>query len=407
MITNVRRILVFGIDGLKPVRLESGQLLFADRDFESHLAEFDIIIYCVDAFGYKFGKGMWGQSVLKDVPSEAIRRENEIGLALERGKIVCIVGSHAQDYVASGVFKSYNIYYGGFEGGQIVRNLQAKRSEFKSFVDDVGASEIAFNEHSVDDVICLSREAIVGFSKKVENGLLLFIPCVWGSRDIGYIISHLGRLAEGLVAYSTKRIAEPPSYIEQFQFAKERTARHRIEEVKRNQIDPLQRDLGFYRNMKSILWLGDKALVDATNDFLKNIGFQTQINEICEEDLWIVRGSEKLMIVEVKGLNKNLTREDISKLDQHREAREVPNLTGLLIANTFMAADSFENKDRPFPPNVIEKAVHSKLLITRTIDLCRIFDCLEEQSAQKLVEIITDQRGWLTFQDGKIKLISS
>jgi hypothetical protein len=410
VITEARKILVYGIDGLKPVKLDSGEILFADKDFEGHLAEFDIIIYCVGAFKHTFEQGVFFQPVLKNVPSMAIRRENEIGLALERGRTVCIVGPHAEDYVVSGVFKSYKVYYGEIQRGEVFRNLQVRRSEFKSFVDDVGATEIGFNKDSIDDVICLAGDIVTGFSKKVENGLLLFIPCIWGSRDPGYFVNHLEKLVAGIIAYSTKLLAEPPSYIEQFQFAKENVAREEIEKITREQIVPLQRDLGFYHKMKSVLWLGNKALENVMEDFLKNMGFQTHIDmhtgELFEEDLWIIKGSERLVIVEIKGLNKNLTRQDLSKLDEHREAREVPNITGLLIANTFMAADSFENKDLPFPPNVIEKAVHSNLVITRSIDLCRIFDCFENRSAEKLLEVILGQKGWLTFQNGKIQLIS-
>jgi hypothetical protein len=202
----------------------------------------------------------------------------------------------------------------------------------------------------------LANDVVVGFSKKVENGLLLFLPCIWGSKVVSYFITHLEKLAASLVAYSTKLISEPPSYIESFQFAKEKVAQEEIEKIKKDQIDPLHKNLAFYRKLKSILWLGDKALVKAVDELLKNTGFQTQIDEVFEEDLWIMNGSKKLVIVEVKGLNKNLTRQDISKLDEHREAREVPNLTELLIANTFMAAESFQNKDQAFPPNVIEKS---------------------------------------------------
>lgn len=126
--------------------------------------------------------------------------------------------------------------------------------------------------------------------------------------------------------------------------------------------------------------------------------------------LWITAGKSRLVIIEVKGLNNNLTRQDIAKLDEHREAREVPNLTGLLIANTFMTADSLSNKDVPFPPNVIEKAVNTNLLITRTIDLCRILDYLElteSNPSSALTKIILGKKGWLTFQDGKIRLLDS
>jgi len=404
-----RQVLVCGINGIKPVRLEFGEMLFADHDFSRHLAEYDIIVYCVGAFKYKFDRGAFGQQVLKTVPAEAIRRENEIGLALERGKTVCIVGSHAEDYVVAGLFKSFNVYFDYIDRGEIFRNLEVKRSEFKSFVDDVGATQIGFSKESIDDAICYASHAVVGFSKQIGNGLLLFLPCVWGSTDISYLIEHFERLVSGLVSYSAKLVAEPPSYVQQFVFTKERNVREEVERITKEQIIPLEKSLDFYTGLKSILWLGNKTLVKATEKFLKNLGFQTSIDEIYEEDLWIMNGQEKLVIVEVKGLNKNLTRQDISKLDEHREAREVPNLTGLLIANTFMTADSLESKDQPFPPNVIEKAINTNLLITRTIDLCRIFDYLElgePLPSQVFLKTILGKRGWLTFKGGRIEIIS-
>ena len=140
------------------------------------------------------------------------------------------------------------------------------------------------------------------------------------------------------------------------------------------------------------------------------LGFRLKSMRYTKKILWITAGKSRLVIIEVKGLNNNLTRQDIAKLDEHREAREVPNLTGLLIANTFMTADSLSNKDVPFPPNVIEKAVNTNLLITRTIDLCRILDYLElteSNPSSALTKIILGKKGWLTFQDGKIRLLDS
>jgi hypothetical protein len=405
-ITNNRKIVVLGFSGIQTVELDSGQFFFADKNFSGHLADFDIIIYSVGVFKYEFEQGSFCQPVLKAVPSNAIRRENEIGLALERGKIVCIVGPHAKDYVVSGILKLYNIPYGTIQEREVFRNLQVKRSEFKPFIDDVGATEIGFDPSSIDNVICLAREAVAGFSKKVEHGLLFFLPCIWGAYDVRYLIDHFDKLAKGLVAYSAKLTAEPPIYVEQFKFVKEKGAKEEIEKIERDQIEPLRRNLSFYQKMKSILWLGDRSLENATDEFLKNMGFETKIEGISEEDLWIMQNSEKLMIVEIKGLNNNLTRQDVSKLEDHREAREASTLTGLLIANTFMTADSLEKKDQPFPPNIIETAVHYNLLITRTIDLCRIFDFFGNQSAKNLAEIIIGKKGWLTFQKGAICIIS-
>lgn len=208
---------------------------------------------------------------------------------------------------------------------------------------------------------------------------MLFLPTVWGSTELGYVVDHLKRLVTALISFSAKRVLEPPAYVVQFQFAEEKKAREKIETVMKEEVVPLQGTIKHYEGMKSILWLGDSDLVTATEKFLRNMRFQTEIDEVFEEDLWILSDKERIVIVEVKGLNKNLTRQDISKLDEHREGRKVPDLTGLLIANTFMVADSLENKDEPFPPNVIEKAINTNLLITRTIDLCRIYDNLERR----------------------------
>jgi len=372
------------------------------------LANFDIIIYCVGAFKHEFERGAFHQLTLKEVPLDAIRRENEIGVALEKGKTVCFLGLNSEDYVVTGIFKSSNVYWGAIQDdGKIFRNLQVKRSEFKSFISDVGATQIAFEKDSVDVVICVANEAVVGFSKKVEKGLLLFIPCIWASKDPKYFTEHFKKIVSGLIAFSAKLILEPPNFIKEFSFAKESITQNTMERIKKEQIEPLQRSLDFYHKIKSVLWLGNNALVKATENFLNNMGFQTQIDEIYEEDLWIMQGSKRGVIIEVKGLNNNLTRSDINKLDDHREARGVEDMTGLLFANTFMSADSLDTKDQPFPPNIIAKAVSSNLVITRTIDLCRMFDCFEGQSAKEILGMMLGKSGWLIFQDGKIQLIRS
>ena len=343
--------MVYGMPGINEVKFDDNKLSFIYSEDPDHLADYDIIIYCTGAFRYKY-KSAWGISRrLATIPAGAIRREKEIRSALEKGKIVCLIGSDNQDYLISGILESYNIPTYAIHEGEVFRKLQTKRSEFKSFIDDVGATQIEFSRTEIDDILCsINEDHVVGFSKRIEKGLLLYIPCVWGSKEIEYIVDHLKRLAIGLISYSAKMMLEPPSYLASFQFTNERAALDKINRIEREEIAPLKKEIKYYDEMKSILWLGNDRLVSATEKFLKNFGFQTYVDEIREEDLWIVDKKEKLIIVEVKSMNKNLTRQDISKLDEHREAREVPNLTGLLIANTFMVADSIESKDQPFPP---------------------------------------------------------
>jgi hypothetical protein len=402
-----RQILVFGMDDIKTVKLEYGELVFGGRDHTQHLAEYDVIIYCTGTFMHSYRQNALFQHVLKDIPAKAIRREKEIMVALEKGKIVCIIGSHGEDYVVSGLFESLKIQFCRIQEGKIFRNFEMKKSQFKSFIDNVGATQICFSKDSIDDVICNCYHNIVGFSKRVGNGLLVFLPYFLGSTEIDYIIEQFENLVNGLISYSAKIIEKPPEYIQQFQFNKEKGIRKEIARITHEQIIPLEQQVDFYKGLKSVLWLGNNSLVKATENLLRCMGFKTYIDEIYEEDLWIVKDQEKLIITEVKGLNKNLTRQHISQLDEHREAREVPEMTGLLVANTFMTADSLEKKDQAFSPKVIEKAVRTNVVITRTIDLCRIFDYLDSESLsqQILLDSILGKKGWLTFKDGKIMLI--
>lgn len=167
--SSTRKVVVFGVDsGIKPAKYPDGEILFADKGFSEHLANYDIIIYFSGAFPHKYDKGLFGiGAILKTVPAEAIRRENELRSALERGKIVCIIGVQAEDYVVSGILSSYSIPDGYISEGKVFRPLSVKRSEFKSYLEDVGATQIGFSRDSVDDVICYAEgNFVAGFSKK-------------------------------------------------------------------------------------------------------------------------------------------------------------------------------------------------------------------------------------------------
>jgi hypothetical protein len=347
----IRKILVFGLPGIKEVKFDDSLMSFPIPDFADHLADYDIVIYCTGAFRLKYTKGLLFQNTLATPPSAAIRRGNEIRSALERGRIVCFLGSHKEDYVVSEILKSYCVQSYYIDEGNVLSKIRIRRSEFKPFLDDVGATQIGFAKSGIDEIICSINEShAVGFSKRIGKGLLLSIPCIWGSKDPNYIIDHMQKLVAGLISYSTRIIQEPPEFLSDFQFSNEKLVIDEIRRIEKEKLTPLKEEIRYYDDMKSILWLGDNSLVSAVDEFLRNFGFQTYIDEIREEDLWIVDKDEKLVMIEVKSMNKNLARQDISKLDEHREAREVPNLTALLIANTFMAANSLEAKDQPFPP---------------------------------------------------------
>lgn len=409
----VRRILFFGIilPKTKSLKFDDNEMFFEDKTLKDHLADYDILIYQTGTFRHEYTRsGAFGRVVLKPISPEAIRRENEVRLALEKGRTVCFIGSTVEDYVVSGILKAYRIHSSDILEGRVYRGLKIRRSEFKPFLDDVGATTQFYDEAAIDDIICSTDQGhVLGFSKRIERGLLLFLPCIWGSMEVDYITHHLKKLGRGLISYSARVIQEPPSYLSDFKFTNERVVRDKVDRIRKEEIAPLENKLKYYDKMKSILWLGDNDLVKAINEFMKSLGFETSVDEIYEEDLWILANGERTVIIEIKGKNGNLTRQDISKLDEHREARQVPDLTGLLIANTFMAANSLETKNQPFPPNVIKKAVNTNVVITRTIDLCKIYDRLEIggiRISESLLKSIIGQKGWLTLQDDEVHISS-
>jgi hypothetical protein len=221
---------------------------------------------------------------------------------------------------------------------------------------------------------------------------------------MSYVIDIVEKLVKGAVSFSIKRDSEAPRYIDAVMFRNEQSALTKIREITQKEIIPLQEKVNSYSSLKRILWLGDNKLVQSICAFFEKMGFQTKVTDIGEEDFWLLDAEKEIAIVEVKGLNNNLTREDIAKADTHREARDVPHMTGLLIANTFMTAQSIEKKNEAFSTNVIEKAVHSNWVITRTLDLFNIYDYMEQNNLSYtwLLNLLIGKKGWLTMQNNKI-----
>lgn len=405
MSENKLKVMVFGFNFNKQIILNNTELSFVDNLHAQNLSGFDFLIYLPEVFPFKYEGHIMGQHLV-EAPAEAIRREKEIRIALEQGKIVCFIGYDACDYVISGVLDSSKIYERYIHDNRaICSNVIVKRSEFKPFLATVGASRIYFDKNTIDDIICTTDyDLVLGFSKNVGKGKVLFIPCTFGSRQLTYLVDNLEKLVNGLISFTAKKNLEAPSYVDKYQFKNELNTALRIKEITEKEIMPLQAKVAFYAQLKRILWLGDNKLVEATCNFFENLGLKTKIDEIGEEDFWLLTDEKEIAIVEVKGLNNNLSREDIAKADTHREARQVPDLTGLLIANTFMTAQSIDRKNEAFSTNVIEKAVLSNMIITRTLDLCNVYDYLEQNKLtyKSLLEAIIGKKGWLTIENNRI-----
>ena len=332
--------------------------------------------------------------------AEVSRREREIFNALKRGSLVCI--TCGVDALVYRVLRRIGIILEMWKAPRV--DLVVKRSEFSSFLNEFGATKIYFNpraDATLDDIICRAEgEAIVGFSKKVGKGVLIILPIYMlydRFEDAGFMSRFLSGLLHTLATYLPRIQYKPPDWIGTYRFPKENATVNEVEELQ-EEISKREETLAEYLTLKEILWFRNDELVKTVMDFFNRIGIKSRQDEIEEEDFWIVEGNKETVIVEVKGLDSNLRREHISKLDEHRVARDKPDdFPALLVVNSFNRAKSLEEKKEDIAPNVIKKAVKTDVLIVRTLDLCNAYYMIEkgELDPETLLSLIKSEPGWL------------
>jgi len=335
---------------------------------------------------------------------EAVRRERELFNALESGSVVCATFMWNNDPLSFRIANRIGI---GLQGWDLTAAIEVKRSEFLPFIKRFGVAGARFysptrtTEYEFDDVICRSRDGVLfGFVKKVGRGVLILLACEVELRqyhDSDFMKEFLGALIKSSKAYGTKVQYRVPRFVESYRFPNETVITSKIAELQK-ELAQRENSLAKYQKLKEILWFRDDELVDSAIGYFNEIGIRTKRDEIREEDFWLIEANKETVIVEVKGLDRNLTRPHISQLDEHRGAREKPDdFPALLIVNSFNKANSLKEKDEPISPNEIKKAAQMDILLMRTLDLCNAYYLIEKGSldAATLLKLIKAEKGWL------------
>lgn len=374
------------------------ELFFIAPESNISLADFNPIILLG-------GTIVWVEEGYKR-DNEAVRREREVFHALEKGSVVCV--TYMFDEINHRILERIGIGISGFNKTRV--DIVTKRSEFSTFMKRYGAADTRFRG-DFDDIICETENRDkVGFAKKVKKGVLIFLPCKVMLKQYDepdFLRGFLPALLEALKAYGPRIQYKPPNFIDSYRFPKEASIISEIEELQK-ELSKRTESLNRYLKLKEILWFRDTELVNAVMNFLADMGIKTKRDEVYEEDFWILHHEKEAVMVEIKGLDKNLARLHISQLDEHRAAREKPDdFPALLVVNSFNQATSLKEKDQPISPNEIRKAVQINVLILRTLDLCNVYSLIESKRLEigTLLKIIREESGWLRITPSGLDII--
>jgi len=282
---------------------------------------------------------------------------------------------------------------------EVTSYYQVKRGEFANYLRNFGAGSIYFtlsgSSEKADVICCDAKGNVAGFCLQCGRGNLLFLPYLRHSKlDFD---EAMQTLASGIVTYLSRIATEEPEWVKSFVFAQEKPllkSKRKLEA----KIKDLDASLAPFKNRRAVLWQRDYALQDSVPRFLNELGIETRQDESFEEDFWIIQGGEDVVIAEVKGMNGNIKRQDIAKLDGHRKAREKPDdFPALLVANTFAILQDVREKNERIGPSECKRATADHILVMRTVDLINLYELIAQERLElsRFIEMLLTESGWL------------
>lgn len=240
----------------------------------------------------------------------------------------------------------------------------------------------------------------------IGKGSIYFLPSnIAGKHEVELIESLLDSLRAE--SESTNQNSHPIA--ESFTFTNERLELDKKIRLEK-ELSQVTEQIQSFLERKDILFLRDDPLAERLAIWLKQyLDIETSRIEEYREDFWIVDNGNRSVICEVKGLTGNIQRQHISQLDHHRDARELDeDFPALLIANTFANAPSEDEKARQrITPTECKAAVRRKVLVTRTIDLIRLLDLVDQGKLdpKEILRLFTTECGWLKVERDRIEVV--
>jgi hypothetical protein len=209
----------------------------------------------------------------------------------------------------------------------------------------------------------------------------------------------MASLARGVFTYLSANAEQEPQWAKSYVFAREAPIQDKLRRAE-ERVRKLRSELASFEALRTVLWQREYRLRQSVSSFVNKLGMETR-QEVSEEDSWITRDGKDIVMVEVKDMNGNVTRQDIGKVGEHRKARGLPDdFPALLVANTFATLQSITAKDKHIEPTVCRAAADDHILVMRTLDLARLYDLISSGQLQvnMLQDILSQEAGWLMVE---------
>lgn len=359
---------------------------------------------------------------------QAIWREREINIALKEGSHVCILCNDTDDLLFKQVLSSNSIQF--IQSISHISQMEIHRPEFSTFLNKYGTSFGIFSgNESFDSVICTSSKVyvsalllqedimtyknryILGFTLKKGSGLITLLPFFMSTARYNYEKKSdevLSKLIDSLDTHRKNIVSEQPSWTNNVKNKLEADLEDEISRIQNVMLEPKLKLLETQYYLKSILWKKHDELRDACIKVFEELGIKTMKNDVGIEDFYLQSNSNSnICICETKGKDNDLVMGDLIKFEANRNrAGKNEYFPSLLIANTHNKANTFEEKDRPIPSNVIDKAVRNNILLMRSLDLYRLIDMYQKREVDTNIVLnkILGSKGWFQVkEDIKVK----
>jgi len=410
---NKANIMVFGIDGVgykppdKPLDLNNCILHFKYFKTEDKFQDYDGVIL----FQNTFEKGYHAYEFQFD-EEELLKRENQLRQLVEKKKFCCFLlwTCFVDHYSAPDIEQSRHdtdlakraLNYRSFyreSWGDPTTNLRIVRDEFRQFLKEYGSAQTKFTNHNEDlnlKPICfVGSDSLTGF---VLNNFFFFIPCLRPDKREKEFKEFFSLLAEALVSSFKKLAQELPGWTGEYRFKEEERLLAEKDDLTKK-IGAINQKIDIFNEYKKCLCYDDELLKESVISILQNgFKFPVDAEDQLKEDLKILDHNKKSMIlVEVKGTNKGISREFINQADSHRERSEFSSdFPSILIVNTNIKnAKTLDDKYQEIAKEQVTHAVKMKVFVLRTIDLLNLLYLVEvgQVTSEEVLEILKTEHG--------------